>query len=86
MAWTRSEAMALLRCAFPWGAHVTVKGGSEFLAVRFEVLRDGFGDDHVVIRFDRDPGDTLQGITRRDLEVPAMEKPSSCLCRDHCAT
>ena len=72
MGWTRSEAEALLRRAFPWGTHVRVQSGSEFLAVRYEVLEEGLGDDHALLRFERDPGNTLQGVSRKALEEAAI--------------
>lgn len=69
MGWSRSEAEELLRRAFPWGAHVTVQGGSEFVAIRYTVQEIDEGNDAAVVMFERSPGDTVQRVTRVALEA-----------------
>lgn len=64
--WSPADADGLLRAAFPWGAHVTVNG-SEFVSLRYEIVDDGFCDNRALIRFERDPGDTLQWVSKEQL-------------------
>jgi hypothetical protein len=71
MGWTTRETEALLREAFPWGAHVTVAGGAEFVSIVYEVVECGVDPDGATVRFERDPGDTLQFVTRAELECAA---------------
>lgn len=69
--WSLPDAEALLRRALPWGAHVRVTSGSDFVAVRYEACEHDFSNEAVTIRFERDPGDTLQRVTRAQLESAA---------------
>ncbi len=66
-----SAAEQLLCNAFPWGAHVTVEAGSSFLSLRYQVLDEDFSVDSAVLRFERDPGDTLQSVRQSELELAA---------------
>lgn len=69
VSWSTTTAQRLLRAAFPWGAHVTVESGTPLLSLRYEVLEVNVGDDTSLLRFERDPGDILQKIHRRQLEA-----------------
>lgn len=71
MRWSLLAADALLRRAFPWGAHVTVPSGSAFLSVRHDVVDIEHGPDRATLRFERDPGDTVQVVDRLRLERAA---------------
>jgi hypothetical protein len=68
MSWTVTSAEVLLHAAFPWGAHVTVEGGSEFVSVCYAVLEEDFGVAEALLRFERDPGDTLELVRRSQFE------------------
>ena len=71
MGWSIPSADALLPKAFPWGAHVTVPSGSAFLSVRHDVVDIEHGADRATLRFERDPGDTVQVVDRLQLERAA---------------
>ncbi|MDP9440747.1 MAG: hypothetical protein M3P34_00900, partial [Actinomycetota bacterium] len=64
-------AEAQLQTAFPWGAHVTVESGSQFLSLRYEALTEDFGDDEVTLQLEREPGDTLQPVCLQKLKAAA---------------
>jgi hypothetical protein len=68
MSWTPTDAETLLHAAFPWSAHVTVEGGSKFVSARYAVLEENFGVAEALLRFERDPGDTVQRVRRSQLE------------------
>lgn len=68
MSWTVTSAEVLLHAAFPWGAHVTVEGGSEFVSVCYAVVEEDFGVAEALLRFERDPGDTLELVRRSQFE------------------
>lgn len=77
MGWSVGEARALLREAFPWGAHVTVASGSTFVASVCEVAEDVPPDpvpaaagEAITVRFVRDEqSDALATVTRSALEA-----------------
>ena len=64
-----SEADALLRKVFPWGATVERPGEWKFLAVRYYALGDASVDDLIGVLFERHPGETNAIVSRADLET-----------------
>ena len=66
-SWTQRHADRQLHEAFPWRAAVDTDGGGTFVSLRFGVVDGPEPDRRVLLRFERDPGDTLQWATQDDL-------------------
>ncbi len=68
----RRDADALLRRGFPYGATVMLDGTAPFVSLRYEVTEVDRVAGVVELRFERDPGDTLQTVSLDQLERAAL--------------
>lgn len=71
MTFSADEATELVAQAFPWGALVDLGEDRQFVSLRYDVdqLLDG---ETVLLRFERDPGDTLQRASRDQLQAATV--------------
>ena len=67
------DSGAVLRAAFPWGAHVTVASGASFLSLDYDLTDDANSEGRVTILFvrEQDHSDTLAEVTVEALEAAA---------------
>lgn len=84
MAWTQQEAEAFFAAAYPWGAHVTHHGESEFVSMTSWVIPGSVHDDLADLFFVREPGETSAKVSEdqlRDASVTGVLDLSHHLIR-----